>query len=296
MKNITLKVLLIVCLLVPSVILCNKDSDVVLEKKVSFFQPIIDSLYIHKADTMFIRSILTHKFIEFDEKYCKINVIGQAKKAAYASQYNSEAVQKTKEFISDCDVQLTKAETKYNVPKEIIAALLYIETRHGNYLGKHRIINVYLSLAMVNQPEYISKNFDNLVEHFAGTPEELKAYQNKLTKRTETKAAWAVQQLVAMSKIYKKGVDVFEIRGSYAGAFGISQFIPDSYNRWAVDGNGDDVIDLFDVNDAIFSVANYLKTNGWGNSIEKQKASLYHYNHSNDYVNAILTLAEKVKE
>ncbi|MEI6090255.1 MAG: lytic murein transglycosylase [bacterium] len=295
MKHITVKILLIVCLLIPSVILCNKDTDVVLEKKVSFFQPIIDSLNLYKADTNFIRSILTRNFIAFDEKYCQINVLGTAKKANYTSQYNAEAVEKTKEFLTDCDVQLAEAEALYGVPKEIIAALLYVETRHGNYLGNHRIINVYLSLAMVNQPEYISKNFDNLVEHFSGTPEELKEYQDKLTKRTETKAAWAVQQLVAMSKIYKKGVDVFEIRGSWAGAFGISQFIPDSYNRWAVDGNGDGVIDLFDVNDAIFSVANYLKTNGWGNSPEKQKAALFHYNHSNDYVNAILTLAEKSK-
>lgn len=295
MKSITLKILLIVCLLIPSVILCNKDSDIVLKKEVSFFQPVIDSLYAHKADSSFIRSVLTHNFIVFDEKYCKINVLGQAKKANYTSHYNAEAVEKTKEFLIDCDVKLTEAEALYGVPKEIIAALLYVETRHGNYLGNHRIINVYLSLAMVNQPEYISKNFDNLVERFSGTPKELKEYQEKLTKRTKTKAAWAVQQLVAMSKIYKKGVDVFEIRGSWAGAFGISQFIPDSYNRWAVDGNGDGVIDLFDVNDAIYSVANYLKTNGWGNSLEKQKAALFHYNHSDAYVDAILTLAEKAR-
>jgi membrane-bound lytic murein transglycosylase B len=295
MKFITVKVFLIVCLLIPSVILCNKDSGIFNEKKVNFFQPVIDSLYHYKADTTFIHSLLTRNCIAFDEKYCKINVLGQAKKPDYSSHYNAEAVEKTKEFIADCDVQLTEAEALYGVPKEIIAALLYVETRHGNYLGNHRIINVYLSLAMVNQPEFMSKNFDNLVEHFSGTAEELKDYQEKLTKRAEMKAAWAVQQLVAMSKIYKKGVDVFEIKGSWAGAFGIAQFIPDSYLRWAVDGNHDGIIDLFDVNDAIFSVANYLKTNGWGNTIEKEKQALYQYNHSDDYVNAILTLAEKSK-
>lgn len=295
MRLIKLKIILIVCLLIPSVMLCNKDSDNIDNKKVSFFQPIIDSLNFYKADSTFIHSLLTRNTIAFDEKYCKINVLGQAKKADYSSQYNAEAVQKTKEFLSDCEVQLSEAEASYGVPKEIIAALLYVETRHGNYLGNHRIINVYLSLAMVNQPEYISKNFDYLAEHFSGTPKELKECQEKLMIKTKTKAAWAVQQLVAMSKIYKKGVDVFEIRGSWAGAFGISQFIPDSYIRWAVDGNGDGIIDLFNVNDAIFSVANYLKTNGWGDSIEKQKQALFHYNHSNEYVNAILTLAEKSK-
>jgi len=60
------------------------------------------------------------------------------------------------------------------------------------------------------------------------------------------------------------GIDVFSVRGSYAGAIGIPQFMPGSYRRYAVDFDGDGAIDLrASPADAIGSVANFLVKHGW---------------------------------
>lgn len=62
------------------------------------------------------------------------------------------------------------------------------------------------------------------------------------------------------------------------GAFGLCQFLPSSYLSFAIDGNGDGVVDLFNVEDVIFSVANYLKKHGWSDSFYHKVSALYAYN------------------
>ena len=87
------------------------------------------------------------------------------------------------------------------------------------------------------------------------------------------------------------------MKGSWAGAFGICQFIPSSYVRFAVDGNGDGVIDLFDFRDAVASIANYLKAHGWENGrLEAKRQAIYAYNHCDSYVDAVLAYAKATKE
>ncbi len=76
--------------------------------------------------------------------------------------------------------------------------------------------------------------------------------------------SWAEEQLLAALRIMQNG-DVAPERmvGSWAGALGHTQFIPTSYMSYAIDGNGDGKRDLWNVTDALFSTANYLKRNGW---------------------------------
>mgnify|MGYP002390767984 CR=1 FL=1 len=77
------------------------------------------------------------------------------------------------------------------------------------------------------------------------------------------------------------------------GAIGWSQFLPSNVPRYGADGDGDGKIDLFQPDDAIFSVANYLRAFGWrptASRAEKEKA-VHRYNHSTPYVDAVLTLA-----
>ena len=85
--------------------------------------------------------------------------------------------------------------------------------------------------------------------------------------------------------------------GSWAGAFGLCQFIPTSYRAYGRDGNHDNVIDLDNVSDAAASIANYLIENGWTNNMNraKQKESIMRYNHSEFYADCVLSLADGIE-
>lgn len=270
------------------------DDETNIKKK--FFASVVDKLIEKKVDTAFINMVLASPNTKFNEKYVKINVISFLSKTAYTSHYNNTSIKKSLNFLRNNMDVLSECELRTNIPKEVITSILWIETKHGNYLGRNHIPSVYFSTAMATNQEYISKNKEFLRNNFDGDDEELKQLEEKIEKRAIKKANWAIDEIIALEKIYKDGkVDILNLYGSWAGAFGMSQFLPSSYANWAVDGNGDGIINLFETEDAIYSVANYLKVNGWGDSTEQQRKAVFHYNNSNAYVDAVLLLAEKIK-
>ena len=117
------------------------------------------------------------------------------------------------------------------------------------------------------------------------------------------RAKWASKELASyLEYCYKDGIDPQSIEGSYAGAFGFGQFIPSSFNRFSVDFDGDGVRRPHDWPDVLGSIANYLIKNGYktgsinyreGGDIWK---SVWAYNHSDNYVMAVLGLSEKIRE
>lgn len=282
-----------IIILILIILVYNINADI--NDKKHFFKPVIDKMIKRGVDTNFINHLLQSSNTQFNEKYVKINVTGFLGKPDYSKHYNATAVSKSKSFLNDNIEILEKAEYEYGVPKEIITSILYIETRHGGYLGYNHIPSVYLSTAMANEPEYIEINKKELRRKFKGNKSELPELDKKIEKRAEKKANWALNQLVALEIVDTLlPIPVIELEGSWAGAFGISQFLPESYVKWAVDGNNDNVVNLFEVEDAVFSVANYLKTNGWGNTEKKKRAAVFHYNNSTAYVNAVLKLAKLI--
>jgi membrane-bound lytic murein transglycosylase B len=126
---------------------------------------------------------------------------------------------------------LERAERKYGVPPEYVVAIIGVETFYGKNTGNWRVVDALTTLAFDYPPR---------AGFFRG---ELENYL-----------------LFARDA----GIDVFALRGSYAGAIGIPQFMPSSARRYAVDFDGSGSIDLRRSNaDAIGSVANYLKVHGW---------------------------------
>ncbi len=264
-------------------------------EKEEFFKPVIDELLARGVDSSFVFNLINHQSIDFDERFVKINVTGYLNKADYSQNYNDYSVIKSKKFLNKFNNILSKAELEYDVPKEVIASIIWIESKNGSYLGKNHILSVFLSTAMANQEKYINMNVEVFKEIYENDSKDLEKYISKVLMRAHKKSNWAIDELVALSKIDKTlPISIFNLEGSWAGAFGLSQFLPSSYLSWAVDGNNDGVIDLFNEEDAIFSVANYLKTNGWGQSNEQQRKAVFHYNNSNDYVDAVLLLADKI--
>ncbi|GAB5465039.1 MAG: hypothetical protein Kapaf2KO_04750 [Candidatus Kapaibacteriales bacterium] len=263
--------------------------------KFETFSPVIERLVEKGVDTSFINRIINDESTTFEDKFVKMNVTGYLKKPDYSSHYNDRSVSKSKEFHVENIELLEAAEEMYKVDAEAITSILWVETRHGGYTGNNKIVNVFLSTAMANEPEYIQMNLDELEKHHEKGSSEYIKLEKKIRSRAKRKSKWALEQLEALSQIEDKlPYSVTELEGSWAGAFGWSQFLPTSYKRWAVDGNEDGKIDLFDKADAIFSVANYLKAHGWTASKKKQRKAVYGYNHSNDYVHAVLKLKSMI--
>ena len=112
------------------------------------------------------------------------------------------------------------------------------------------------------------------------------------------RSAWAESEwinLILLSK--ERGFDPLAIKGSWAGAFGLCQFVPSAYLNYGVDGNGDGRVDLFNVVDALASIANYLKGSGWEQGdLAKKKKAIYAYNHCDNYVKAVLAYAKAIRK
>lgn len=125
---------------------------------------------------------------------------------------------------------LEKAEAKFGVPAEIIVAIIGVETYYGIRSGSYPVIDALSTLSFDYPPR--ATFFKKELEHYL-----LLARDEKL--------------------------DMNQTLGSYAGAMGMGQFIPSSYRSYAVDFDQDGQRNLWQITDAIGSVANYFKRHGW---------------------------------
>jgi membrane-bound lytic murein transglycosylase B len=126
---------------------------------------------------------------------------------------------------------VVRASREFGVPPEIIVATIGVETLYGRHTGSFRVLEALSMLAFDYPPR--ADFFRDELEQFLLLAREL-------------------------------GVDPAAVRGSYAGAIGIPQFLPSSYRKYAIDYDGDGRADLAGAPaDAIGSVANYYRTFGW---------------------------------
>lgn len=182
------------------------------------------------------------------------------------------------------------ARQRYGVEPGVIAAILLVETKYGGYTGKHSVFVRLARAASVSEPSNARWNWKQLRdEGETYTFAEVEARAKKVE-------AIFLPELVALFKIARLNrYNIFNIRGSKAGAFGLPQFLPRSYLRYGVDGNQDGRVSLFQPTDAILSVANYFKSHGWkaGLSRREQERVVWAYNKSQPYINTVLYLRSR---
>jgi membrane-bound lytic murein transglycosylase B len=139
-------------------------------------------------------------------------------------------IQRGAAFMRAHRVVLQAAEARYGVPAAIVTAILGVESYYGRHIGKLRVLDALTTLAFDYPPraQFFTKELAKFL---------LLTRENRLDAET--------------------------VKGSYAGAMGMPQFMPSSYCHYAVDFNGDGKRDLWRPIDAIGSIAHYLSANGW---------------------------------
>lgn len=145
--------------------------------------------------------------------------------------YNERLLQNGVAFWRAHRDALARAETRYGVAPEMIVAILGIESGYGRNTGSFRVADVLSTIGF---------NYPRRAEYF----------RNELT------------ELLLLA--HEEGKDPLTLKGSYAGAMGMPQFMPSSFRKWAVDFDGSGHRDIWsNPDDAIGSVANYFHEHGW---------------------------------
>ncbi|EKF75789.1 membrane-bound lytic murein transglycosylase B [Alcanivorax hongdengensis A-11-3] len=196
-------------------------------------RPIIEALVKEGIDEQHVRALLANA--KRQDKILEA-IARPAEKtldwAAYQKIFLQDSrVQQGVAFAQQHRETLDRAEQEYGVPREIILAIIGVETRYGRHMGTYRVLDALATLGFDYPP----------------------------------RAAFFRKQLQALFELeHDAHIDASAITGSYAGAMGYGQFIPTSYQAFAVDYDNDGVTDL--VNnpvDAIGSVANYFHRHHW---------------------------------
>lgn len=134
-------------------------------------------------------------------------------------------------FWDDHTAALLRARREFGVPESMIIAILGVETVYGRNTGSFRVMDALTTLAVDYPPraDYFRKE---------------------------------LEQYLRLAR--EHAIDPLSVKGSYAGAMGIGQFMPSSYRKYGLDFDGDGHSDLWrNTSDAIGSVGNYFKSFGW---------------------------------
>jgi len=161
-------------------------------------------------------------------------------KTYISKRTSSNKVKKGVNFYSNNSVLVNEIEKKYKIEKELLLSLMGIETNYGTYVGKMDILS---SLATLSYDQRRSEFFTN-------------------------------ELLILLKLIDTQKIDYKTLYGSWAGAFGLFQFMPSTIKNHAIDYNIDNYIDLKNPEDAYASAANYLNKIGW----KKNKPCFYRIN------------------
>ena len=147
-------------------------------------------------------------------------------------------IEKGVEFWKENIDVLENAHEEFGINPEIIVSIIGIETNYGKNMGSFRVIDALSTLAF----DYYTK------------------YEDR-----ESRRLFFIHQLENLFLLAREQkIDPLSLKGSYAGAMGFGQFMPDSYRNYAVDFDNDSIADIWkNPSDAIGSVSNYLMRHGW---------------------------------
>lgn len=255
------------------------------------FGPLKKMLVRDGFDAQQIDSLYNRTGVEFDIGTLSRFFSHREATLNYDQFVSRRAIKKARNYIDRYRSELEKAEKEYGVDKEIITAIMLVETQLGTVMGNRSVLNSLSTVALLSDPTTRDRVWERLSNPINLSREEFERWSKRRSK-------WAYAELKAfLNYTEKEHMDPSMVNGSIAGAMGIAQFMPSNILAYAKDGNNDGSIDLFNHSDAIVSIASYLKHYGWRPGIDRDKAFrvVFKYNHSKYYVNTILKIADRLK-
>jgi len=257
------------------------------------FGGLADRLIRDGFDTVWIRTLFSDPQCEFLPAIAQINLKHHEDTAAYGIFLEEKNIAIAENYLTKFRPVLEQFHQKTAVPPEVVVAILLIETKCGLDREKAPVMNVLASISVCSEKNILDAGFRVLQSQFPDVT------RMEIRRRSRLRSRWGYKELRAFLKwAAREKVDrPLAIRGSWAGAWGLPQFVPSSLAAYAADGNQDGRIDLNEDVDAIASICNYLKKNGWkaGKSPAEQRRVIWRYNHSPLYVDTVLDVAERIR-
>lgn len=216
----------------------SPNLDVVIEKKISWEQWIYSTKESLKKKNFSQTTINYLNKIKFNSKVIELDRKQPEFRLTFDKYFknivNDKSINNLNLQYSKQKKLLQKIENEFGVNSKILVALWGVETSFGKYIGNLDILRSLASLAYDGRrKEFFSKELENAL------------------------------------KILQEGhFERDSFKGSWAGAFGQTQFMPSTFLKYAVDFDGDSKINLFNKTDALASGANYLMNVGWNNSMQ----------------------------
>ena len=199
------------------------------------------------TDTQFLSDVI--KYDRFQPEFYEDT------KTYISKRTSSKKVSVGKNFYKKNTKLIDYIENKFDIEKELLLALMGIETNFGTYVGKMDILS---SLATLSFDKRRSEFFTN-------------------------------ELLILLKLIEDKQIDHNTLYGSWAGAFGYFQFMPSTMKNYAIDHDENGYIDLKNNNDAYASASNYLNQIGW----KSDNPCFYRINLSEDIPKKYLNISAK---
>lgn len=255
--------------------------------------PLKSEMIRQGMDPAQVDALLGDKRVRFEGRLMALLLAPSERSLNYGQFLRPKTIKAGKAFMVKHAATLSEAQKQSGVDSAVVVAILSVESRLGAYTGNCSVFNVLASQAVLDTPEarkLVAKNW----------PRKQKAELTsaKTNKRFKRRAVWARKEIGSLMRLaQKEGRSPLDYKGSLAGALGMAQFVPTSVLIWGKDADGDGKINLVDPQDAIHSVANYLKAHGWrpGLSRQAQIKVVLTYNNSKPYAKTVLGLAERLR-
>jgi len=256
-----------------------------------YFKPLQARLIADGFAPKWIKTIYTDDEVYFESKGVSLYFLHNEATLDYKKMTKKSWIREGKVYMREQAIALDNARSKFGVDPNVITAIILVETKFGRFVGTRSIINTLSTMASLTEASPREYLWEQL-------PKDRRYERNRYDQKADQKSEWAYNELKAfLTYTSQHQMDPVTIKGSYAGALGIAQFMPSNILAYGKDGDGDGRIDLFQDADSIHSIASYLKHYGWKPGIDRKTAFkvVYHYNHSKYYVNTILKIAELLK-